>query len=110
MTLIEALKSGKKIRRHSREIWIDLNHFNVESWSTESVLANDWEIEPEEKKKVKRWLWMVQRKFKKDNFQIYHLLQDGVFYNDEEMQHFDWGEFPAPKFQKLLWSETEFEE
>lgn len=49
LTLREALSSGRKIRHPSRT---NQNYFDpseITMWTTESILANDWEIEPEKK-------------------------------------------------------------
>jgi hypothetical protein len=43
MNLIDALKSGKRFRRAGEEFWLD----TIQDWSfsLESVLADDWEVE-----------------------------------------------------------------
>jgi len=46
MTIIEALQKSKKVRRKDG-IWWDTTAVKYASLSTESVLATDWEAEPE---------------------------------------------------------------
>lgn len=43
MNIIEAIKSGKKFRRKNKGAWF----FNGEvySYTTDSILADDWEVE-----------------------------------------------------------------
>jgi hypothetical protein len=43
MNLIDVLKSGKRFRREGEEFWLDATQ--DWSFSLESVLADDWEVE-----------------------------------------------------------------
>lgn len=59
MTLHEALKSGKRIKRTWQTVW-QTPPINDQRtyWSTEEILANDWEVEEkveEVTKTVKNW-------------------------------------------------------
>lgn len=48
MSLIEALKSGKFIRREGDARWRDPYHHHTAIWTTDELQANDWEVqEPE---------------------------------------------------------------
>lgn len=115
MNLIEALKTGRRIRRKSWiyeaggiDEWMPANPdmYAFVDWGMdgEDVLADDWEIEPEPKKKVKHWLWVYDYKaeFKKD-----YLLDQ--FLTEEQAKQYG-KEFEYENMRKLLWSETEFEE
>lgn len=51
MTLIEAVKSGKKMRRPT-DWGIKYSYQNFNSFSREDVLANDWEIDETEPEKI----------------------------------------------------------
>lgn len=50
MTLKEAIESGKQFKRSSWEIWIEDEHRYIQVFD---ALADDWEVEPKPKKKVK---------------------------------------------------------
>ena len=45
MNLIEALKSGKRIRQKSKEIWLEPKQGKY--FSIDHILSDDWEVEPE---------------------------------------------------------------
>lgn len=65
MNLINAVKSGKKFRRKGREnghtAWLDANDFaGMTSLGLykDDILAEDWEIESTERKKIKYIGWL----------------------------------------------------
>jgi hypothetical protein len=96
VNFIEALKTGKAIRnkrfpRHSEFFRITQKFFD---FNKEEILDDDWEVEPEPKKKVARWLWLhVKNRYCTDYF----------FTEAEARVHgHDW--------KKLEWSETIFDE
>lgn len=95
MNLIDALKTGRRIRKrpiHSSDktAW---ESAAFQSFDCFDVLSDDWEVEPEPKKKVKRWLWVLNNGDVRPRF-----------YTDVEWH----AECVSGK--KLEWSETEFEE
>lgn len=53
MTLIEALKLGKRVKRPHCPMF--LNPLTT-PFDFNDILADDWEIEPEEKPKLKAWI------------------------------------------------------
>ena len=54
MNLVDALKSGKRIKRPGWEVWAYAPSL---MFSKESVLADDWEVEPDPdpEPKLKAW-------------------------------------------------------
>lgn len=46
MTLIEAVKTGRKIRRKGHDAWLGVTQLSRVSLSPEEILADDWEVEP----------------------------------------------------------------
>lgn len=89
MNIIEALGSFKRYRR---KCWIK---DTTEGWNyghrffdINDILATDWEIQPEPKKKEKRWLWSDE------NGSLFHSLRERP---------------PHGYDIRLDWSEQEFE-
>lgn len=61
MTIQEAIKSGKRYRRKCWLIWHD--HEDLNNYSKENILADDWEIEVEIKRKpIDVWLFVENNK------------------------------------------------
>lgn len=60
MNLIEALKTGRRVRHPS----IGANYFEANNrdiaFKVFLIISDDWEVEPEQKKKVKMWLYWYQ--------------------------------------------------
>lgn len=99
MNLIDALKTGRRIRIAATPdlagSWLDPKNETQAGdciFSIEEVL-DDWEVEPEPKKKVKKWLWVLNNGDVRPRF-----------YTDVEWH----AECVGGK--KLPWSEMEFEE
>ncbi len=50
MNLIEALKTGRKIKRQKDDHWflysLDSGYDNIYEFSVNDILADDWEVEP----------------------------------------------------------------
>jgi hypothetical protein len=71
--VLPAYREGKKIRRWS---WNQDNNFGKNSggilyFSGIDLASDDWEIVEEPKAKVKRWLWVVFKKFSKTSQSYY---------------------------------------
>lgn len=58
MDLISALKTGRRIKRAHPFTEF---HEPREMYSKEWILADDWEVEPQQKRKVKMWLYWYKR-------------------------------------------------
>lgn len=72
MNLLEALKSGKKIRRKEYEFWIQPpKEYGLEwlgkYWMHTEVLADDWEIEDEPLKITRKDFWNAYSKAMHDS-------------------------------------------
>jgi hypothetical protein len=95
LNLIDALKTGRRIRNQILYggQWND--HEDFRFFYTD-ILSNDWEVEPEPNKKVKRWLWFSPiTKYTTD-----------YFYTEEEALEKN----GDGHWKKLEWSMTEFDE
>ena len=106
MNLIEALKTGRPIKRSNTEYFLPRPINEGEEWTTEQILSDDWQVQPLEKKKVVRWLWVDKRPGNYGN----RCVTSGM-YSDEEFNALcrqDKGY--RDNFIKLEWSRTEFEE
>lgn len=89
MNFIEAIKSGKLFRRQGWESYHCASGMSVcPPFSYEDVIATDWEIKPEPKKKEKRWLWSDEK---------------------GEISRFFHSQRPPVFGIRLDWSEQEFE-
>lgn len=93
MNIVDAAKSGRKIRRKGWVCFYD----KPQGLERDDYLADDWEVEPVEKKTVKRWLWAKESENTQGFVVCKLLLAENELSNPRE-------------WVKLPWSETEFEE
>lgn len=68
MTIIEALKSGKNFKRKVWVYWASSEHHTT--FNHADVLADDWEIEPESKPKLKAYISNGVLRFSSEDWQI----------------------------------------
>ncbi len=107
MKFWEAMKLASEGISVKRKTWSHI--FMIEKgvsqqFSQISMVADDWEIVEEPKKKVKRWLWASRPL--NDGSQFGWTMLASLFYSDEEIIGFN----SDREYIKLLWSETEFDE
>lgn len=81
MTLIEALKSGKRFRiwhRNWYEAFSQERTGKIHNFTCAEILSNLWEIEPELKKKITRWLWVGKEPSTQDLWLCYFGTEEEV--------------------------------
>jgi hypothetical protein len=87
MTLIEALKSGKRFRLNDRSEWQDYApEYLLNLFTAEDVLSDQWEVEETQKRKVKyyRALHKIGNRYCFD-FYLYKTIEDAKRCNSSDV-------------------------
>lgn len=94
MTIIEALKSGKRIRRkqigHQFVEYRPDRHFSLDR---DDILADDWEVEPDPKPRMLAWVCNLVHPIDMDYGQI-RLLPDDHKFDSTYMTRCPWLDEP----------------
>jgi hypothetical protein len=71
MNIIEALKTGRPLRRNKSNHWIIISNTELLQLSVESILSDDWEVQPEIVEITKDEFYRSIVELAKSNF-VYH--------------------------------------
>lgn len=80
MNLIEALRSGKKFKRSHWQIWHQCDaHYCNDTYKREEVLAEDYEIQKEEKIEISRAQFEVAFKATANHLEAWGITASNTF-------------------------------